>query len=479
MAVRMIADLKPYAAYKDSGLAWLGQVPDHWAVFPTRAVFNEVKDRDHPEAEMLSVTITRGIVRQKALLAGSSKKDSSNLNKAAYKLVKPNDIAYNKMRAWQGAIGASDFLGIISPAYVVMRLRDTENLPRYFHHLYRTPQFAKEAERWSYGITSDMWSLRPEHFKMIYTPQPPPEEQAAIVRFLDWANARLERTIRAKRRVIALLTEQKQAIIHRAVTRGLDPAVPLKPSGIAWLGDMPSHWEMTALRRYWRVTDCKHLTVPFVDKGIPLASVVEVKSFSLNLNGCKQTTPEWYRLLIQGDRKPKRGDLIYCRNASVGACALVETDTDFAMGQDVCLIRTQSQNQRFLNYLLHSPFMANQLALILVGSTFKRINISDIKALAVLVPPKSEQDDICRYLDLELKAFDDAILRVHREIDLLREYRTRLVADVVTGKLDVREAAAALPQDESPSAVEPDALDADEDTEDLDESESGDEETAA
>src|ERR1035441_4775028 len=106
---------------------------------------------------MLSVTITRGIVRQKALLSDSSKKDSSRQDKSAYKLVQPRDIAYNKMRAWQGAIGVSEFRGIISPAYVVERLRD-DSCPRYFHWLYRTPHFAKEAERWSYGITSDMWS---------------------------------------------------------------------------------------------------------------------------------------------------------------------------------------------------------------------------------------------------------------------------------------------------------------------------------
>src|SRR5262249_22675308 len=118
------------------------------------------------------------------------------------------------------------------------------DLSRYFHHLYRTPNFAKEAERWSYGITSDMWSLRPEHFKMIYSPQPPPEEQAAIVRFLDDANGRIERAIRTKRKLIALLNEQKQAIIHRAVTRGLDPTVPFKPSGIPWLGEIPKHWEI-------------------------------------------------------------------------------------------------------------------------------------------------------------------------------------------------------------------------------------------
>src|ERR1035441_8071805 len=198
---------------------------------------------------MLSVTITEGIIRQKALLTDSSKKDSSRQDKSAYKLVCPRDIAYNKMRAWQGAIGASELRGIISPAYVVMRLREERNLPRYFHHLYRTPHFAKEAERWSYGITSDMWSLRPEHFKMIYTPQPPPEEQTAMVRFLDHANGRLERAIRAKRKVIALLHEQKQAIIHHAVTRGLDHAVPLKPSGIPWLGEIPEHWEVRPLKQ--------------------------------------------------------------------------------------------------------------------------------------------------------------------------------------------------------------------------------------
>ena len=169
----MTDGLKPYPEYKESGQTWLAAVPCHWPVLPNRAIFAEVKDRDHPDEQMLSVTITRGIVPQEALLANSSKKDASRQDKSAYKLVQPRDIAYNKMRAWQGAIAVSDFRGIISPAYIVMRLREDHNA-RYFHHLYRTPQFAKEAERWSYGITSDMWSLRPEHFKMIYSLLPPP-----------------------------------------------------------------------------------------------------------------------------------------------------------------------------------------------------------------------------------------------------------------------------------------------------------------
>src|SRR5437870_8024239 len=239
----MIADLKPYPAMKNSGVPWLGEVPEHSEVLPNRAVFVEIKERNHPEEQMLSVTITRGVIPQQTLLTDSSKKDSSNLDKSAYKLVRHGDIAYNKMRAWQGAVGVSDYKGIVSPAYVVQRPREGIN-SRYFHYLLRTPAFAKEAERWSYGITSDMWSLRPEHFKLIYSCVPPAAEQAAVVRFLDHVDRQIRRYIRAKQKLINLLEEQKQAIIHRALTRGLDPNVRLKPSGVEWLGDVPENWEV-------------------------------------------------------------------------------------------------------------------------------------------------------------------------------------------------------------------------------------------
>jgi type I restriction enzyme S subunit len=451
----MTADPRPYPAMKDSGVAWLGVLPEHWAVVPNRALFTEVKERDHPEEQMLSVTIKQGVVRQRALLADSSKKDSSREDKTAYKLVRPGDIAYNKMRAWQGAVGVSDFRGIVSPAYVVERPRAGAD-SRYLHYLLRTPAFAKEAERGSYGITSDMWSLRPEHFRMIYGCLPPLPEQAAIVRFLDHADRRIRRYIASKTKLIALLNEQKQAIIHRAVTRGLDTDVRLKPSGVEWLGDVPEHWEVGPLRRRWTVTDCKHLTVPFVEEGIPLASVREVQSFDLDLSTSKRTTMDWYETLIGGGRAPRRGDVIYCRNVSVGAAAFVSTDAPFAMGQDVCLIRSTDQNQRYLNYFLHSPAMGRQLAMLLVGSTFKRINVADIKGLIMAMPPRTEQDAIAAHLDQELEHLVTPISHARLQINLMREYRTRLISDMVTGKLDVREAAAQLPDE----AAEPEPVDA-------------------
>ena len=231
MKLSNAGELRPYSEMKDSGVEWLGKVPSHWKVIPNRTLFEEVKERDHPEEPMLSVTIKQGIIRQKDLLEDNSKKDGSNLDKSAYKLVRLGDIAYNKMRAWQGAVGVSDYQGIVSPAYVVERPRKGVS-SHYFHYLLRTPTFAKEAERWSYGITSDMWSLRPEHFKMIYACLPPPTEQTAIVRFLDHADRRIRRYIRAKQKLIVLLEEQKQAIIDQAVTGQIDVRTGQTLSGL-------------------------------------------------------------------------------------------------------------------------------------------------------------------------------------------------------------------------------------------------------
>ena len=201
------------------------------------------------------------------------------------------------------------------------------------------------------------------------------------------------------------------------------------------------------------MTDCKHLTVPFVDDGFPLASVREAQSFELSFETSKRTTPEWYETLIEGGRKPQPGDLIYCRNVCVGAAALVTADEPFAMGQDVCFIRSSSENQRWLNYFLRSKAMADQLALILVGSTFNRINVADIKALMIAVPPRAEQDRLALFLDNELQDIDEAIGSCGKVEELIREYHIRLIANVVTGKLDVREVAAGHPDE--PERLEP------------------------
>jgi len=429
----MIDELKSYREYKDSGVPWVGAVPEQWGVFPNRALFTEVKERNCGGEEMLSVTITRGIIRQKALLTNSSKKDSSKLDKSAYKLVCPNDIAYNKMRAWQGAIGVSEHRGIISPAYVVMRLRVAHN-PRYFHHLFRTPHFAKEAERWSYGITSDMWSLRPEHFKRIYTSLPPVDEQSAIVRFLDNANRRFEKVIRAKRKTIALLNEQKQVISHRAVTRGLDPSVPLKESGIPWLGEIPSHWNVSRIKNEFCCLNHRRIPLSSPDRGKMTIRQYDYYGASGIIDKVDDYLFDDELLLIAED-----GANLVLRNLPLAIIARGK----FWVNNHAHILKPKLGNLEYLACVLETINYRPWIT----GAAQPKLTQDRLMGIAIAVAPVEEQEAIIARINQDTYPLRTAIVLTEREIALLREYRTRLIADVVTGKLDVREAAASLPEE--------------------------------
>ena len=457
----MSVDLTPYPAMKDSGVPWLGEVPRHWKVLPNRALFAEVKERDHPEEQMLSVTITKGVIRQQALLVDSSKKDSSNQDKSAYKLVRPGDIAYNKMRAWQGSVGVSDYQGIVSPAYVVERPRDGTD-SRYLHYLLRTPAFSKEAERWSYGITSDMWSLRPEHFKMIYGCLPPLPEQATIVSFLDHADRRIRRYIRAKQRLITLLEEQKQALIHQAVTRGLDPNVRLKPSGVEWLGDVPEHWDIFQLGRLIEL-----LTgFPFKSEGftqdaddIRLLRGVNIAPGKVRWNDIVgwpvRDRPSYLPFELHA------GDIVLGMDrpiiqSGVRVATIEESDLPSLLLQRVARIRPKRKLRAdFLILLLAGKSFSVYLTPIFTGISVPHLSPEQIRLFRFALPGVMEQEKIVEWTVANTKTVESAVERTHREIALLREYRTRLIADVVTGKLDVREAAARLPD----AVEEPEPID--------------------
>ena len=215
-------------------------------------VMQEIDSRSTSGKEQLLRVSQFTGVTQRLRAVGQDEQDTRAASLVGYKRVEPDDLVINIMLAWNGSMGVSHYPGIASPAYCVYRFRP-DALPWYFHHLLRSPAYKARIKAMSTGVVESRLRLYSDDLFRIEAMLPPLEEQAAIVRFLDWSNGRLERTIRAKRRVIALLTEQKQAIIHRAVTRGLDPAVPLKPSGILWLGDIPQHWEVRRLGRLAKI----------------------------------------------------------------------------------------------------------------------------------------------------------------------------------------------------------------------------------
>ena len=437
--------LHPYPTYKPSGIDWLGDVPAHWRVLPNRVSFTEINEKNHPLEQMLSVTISDGVILQSKLLEDTSKKDGSRIDRSAYKLVQPGDIAYNKMRAWQGAVGVSVYRGIVSPAYVVQRPRLNYE-PRFLHYLLRTPNFAKEAERWSYGITSDMWSLRPEHFKLIYSCIPPLAEQAAIARYLDRADASIRRAISAKERLVELLTEQRQAVIHRAVTRGLDPNARLKDSGVEWLGDVPAHWDVRRLKQVASLNPSRTEAHATLTDYTPVVFLpMEKVGTDGNIDQSELRPAHEVR---NGFTYFKRGDVIVAKitpcfeNGKGSYLGSLRTEIGFGSTEFHVLRAGHSVIPEFIYRLTTIQEFRMQGTDAMTGAAGQqRVPTSFVANYSVPLPPLAEQRAIVEYLDKATADIDAATANAQRQIDLLREYRTRLIADVVTGRVDVRGAA--------------------------------------
>ena len=434
-----------YPAYKDSGIEWLGDIPSHWRVLQLGRLGTLIKCNGGTKADELIEGIP--CVRYGDLYtyhAGFIRTIHScvSLDRAPdYTPIQYGDILFAASGETIDEIGKSAVNLMETDACCggdVILLRTSLDVDATFMgYATDSPQATFQKGGMGRGIT--VMHVYSDQLKYLSLAIPSVDEQRSISTVLDRDIAKIDALVAKKERLVELLREKRTALITRAVTKGLDPDVPMKDTGVKWLGEIPAHWEIVALRRRWEIIDCKHVTVPFVDQGIPLASVRETQSFELNLSNARYTTCEWYAMLIEGKRSPRRGDLVYCRNVSVGSATFVNTDERFAMGQDVCTIRSAWENQRWLNYYLCSNTMSNQLATILVGSTFDRINVSEIRELITPVPPRQQQDDITAFLDCESAKIDALVTKVREAIDRLKELRTALISAAVTGKIDVRE----------------------------------------
>ena len=464
----MIADLKPYLEYRDSGLVWLGNIPKHWAVKRAKSIFECVDERSQTgKEELLTVSSARGVVPRRTANVTMFKAESY----LGYKMCWPGDLVINSLWAWAGGLGVSRHHGIISSAYGVYRVRKSASMsPDFVHEVVRSSSFNWEFKVRSKGVWISRLQLTDLAFLDAPMHIPPPEEQAAIVRFLAWANGRLEQAIRAKRRVIALLNEQKQAIIHRAVTRGLDTSVPLKPSGISWLGDIPKHWEVRRLRHLiqGRLTYGANAAAEFTNPDWP--RYIRITDFRKD-GSMKAETFRSLPPSIALAYLVEPGDILLARSgATVGKAFLVVDTTGLACHAGY-LIRARANQKLILPEYLFAFTQTGAFAA-WKDSTFNTATIQNIGAdkyadLSIPYPSLPEQRAILDALAVQQTPLLATISRVEREIELLREYRTRLVADVVTGKLDVRDAAKSLPNE----AIEAVASDAGDDVDELEDEE--------
>ena len=244
----MTRALKPYPAYRDSGLPWIGEVPKHWEVRRNGRLFAQRNETGYADLPILEVSLRTG-VRVRQFDKGVRKQKMTD--RSQYKRAVQGDIAYNMMRMWQGAVGVAPMDGLVSPAYVVACPFPGID-SRYYSYLFHTGDYMREIDNFSRGIVSDRNRLYWDDFKQLPAAFPPFNEQMKIADFLDDHERLTNRFTRNKERLIALLNEKKQAIINRAVTRGLDPNVPMKPTSIDWIPEVPAHWQVRPLKHWVR-----------------------------------------------------------------------------------------------------------------------------------------------------------------------------------------------------------------------------------
>jgi len=429
----MIADLKPYPAMKDSGVPWLGKVPEHWEVRRLKYLLKERDSRSVDGAEqLLRVSQFTGVTERKRA-DGGDEPDTRAESLVGYKLVEPSDLVVNIMLAWNGSMGVSSFTGIASPAYCVYRF-GAQAQPWFFHHLLRSPTYKARIKAVSTGVVESRLRLYTDDLYRLEALLPPLPEQAAIVRFLDHADRRIRRYIRAKQKLIKLLEEQKQAIIHRAVTRGLDPNVRLKPSGVEWLGDVPEHWEVSRVKTEFCCLNRRRVPLSGSERGEMTVRRYDYYGASGVIDKVESYLFDDELLLIAED-----GANLVLRNLPLAIIARGK----FWVNNHAHILKPKRGN---LEYLAGVMEQLNYLPWI-SGAAQPKLTQDRLMSIAVAVPPREEQDSIIARAAADTAVPRAAIDHAKREISLLREYRTRLIADVVTGKLDVREAVAGLPDE--------------------------------
>ena len=351
----------------------------------------------------------------------------------------------NKMKAWQGSYGVSKFDGIVSPAYFVFGVDGVDG--NYFHLAIRSKAYIPYFTQASDGVRIGQWDLSLPRMREVPFLIPPLPEQTAIVRFLDHADRRIRRYIRAKQQLIALLEEQKQVIIHQAVTGQIDvrtgqPYPAYKPSGVEWLGDVPAHWKLRPAKWYFREVD--DLSETGSEELLSVSHITGVTPRSeKNVTMFKAESNVGHKLCRPGDLVI---NTMWAWMAALGVARQVGI-----VSPSYAVYRPHPSSRLLGDYadlLLHTTTYKNEYICRSTGIRSSRLRLypEEFLRIKLLCPSLEEQRAIVEFASKKSSNARRSIDLTHGELSLLREYRTRLIADVVTGKLDVREAAAALPE---------------------------------
>ena len=419
---------------KDSGIPWIGEIPKDWGIDTIGNLYTlrteKVSDKDYAP---LSVT-KMGIVPQ---LETAAKTDDGDNRK----LVRVGDFAINSRSDRRGSCGISAYDGSVSLINLVLTPRGQMS-PRFYNWLFHTELFADEFYKWGHGIVDDLWTTRWQEMKRISIVSPSYQEQQRIAEFLDRKCAEVDEMIALQEQIIEELKAYKQSVITEAVTKGLNPAAPMRDSEIVFVDKIPSHWKETKTLRLLSmpITDGPHETPDGLDDGIPFISADAVSDGYINFDNKWGYISQKYYEECCKKYIPQKYDIYMIKSgASTGRTAIVETDEIFTIWSPLAVFRANTNIilPYFLLYVLRSDYYQKQVENKWSFGTQQNIGMRVLEKLLISYPPITEQQAIADYLDEKCADIDSLIQTKQSKIDSLKEYKKSIIYEYVTGKREV------------------------------------------
>lgn len=400
----------------NSGIDWLGDMPSHWEVYRNKALFSNVSIKNHGDATVLS------LYRELGVIPKDSRDDNHNvtsLDTDSYKYVEQGDLVINKMKAWSGSLGISDYEGIVSPAYYVCKVDYSKVAPRFIHHYLRNLGIVEAYEMYSAGMRIGQWDLGIDDFMSIKVGLPPLQEQERIAERIDTETEKVDALIANQQAQIEKLKQYKQSLITEVVTKGLDPDAPMKDSGVEWIGMMPEHWQLIRFRFIADITTGNSDTQDANPDG---AYPFYVRSPIVERSN--DYTFEGPGILMAGD------------GAGAGRVFHL-VDGKYAVHQRVY----RFYNFRYVDKELLKYYLENLFSTVMdygsAKTTVPSVRLPMIQNFQVCVPPMAEQEKMVEIIRKHASSIDKLIDIKEKKIEKLTDYKKSLIYEYVTGKKEV------------------------------------------
>ena len=432
--------IQRYESYKDSGVEWLGEIPEHWEVLPLFALTKLKSITNNTDLELLSVYLELGVIRFSDITAKRTNVTSLDLSK--YQLVEPGDFVLNNQQAWRGSVGVSNYKGIVSPAYIVLSLRETLN-SSFANYLFRDGSMVSQYLINSKGVGTIQRNLYWPSLRRSSISLPLLKEQTAIAQFLDDKTTKIDQAIAIKEQQINLLKERKQILIHKAVTRGLNDSVKLKDSGVEWIGEIPEHWEVKRLKEickaFGRIGFRGYTTSDLVNEGEGAITISpsNIQEDLMTFEKCSYLS--WDKYYESPEIQIENDDVLIVKTGSTfGKVGIVKNLPQKAtINPQLLVLKEIKLNPDYFSSLLKTNIVQTQVNKEVIGSTIPTISENKILNFKVALPPHNEIKKITHYIEKASQKIETAISLKQQEIEKLKEYKSSLINSVVTGKVRV------------------------------------------